>query len=89
MNDEQLIEKYTQVMGMKTGEVLEVKPVDGGHAVLTHDKRWTLVRDDGTFVLGDEGQAAPVFTHERDAGVAEPDAKDESAAKNAPKGRGR
>lgn len=64
MND---IERAAAQMGMKRSEVLEVVPVDDGHAVRTHDEQWTLVRDDGTMSPG----AAPELTLERDSGVVE------------------
>lgn len=38
-------EEAAQIMGMKTREVLDVIEVDGGHAVLTKDGRWSLLVD--------------------------------------------
>jgi hypothetical protein len=78
-----LIEQLAAVMGMKPHrEVQEAVPVDGGHAVRTHDDRWTLVRDDGTT----EPCAAPELVVERDHGAAEPEPE---TVKAEPKRRGR
>lgn len=68
------IERCARLMGMKPHrEVLEAVPVDGGHAVRTHDGRWTLVRDDGTT----EPTVAPELVVERDHGTAEPEPEPE------------
>lgn len=75
------IESVAALMGMKPHrEVQEVVPVDDGHAVRTHDGRWTLVRDDGTT----SPAAAPELVVERDHGTAEPE-----PVKPEPKRRGR
>lgn len=88
-----LIERYAALMGMKPHrEVLEVVPVDDGHAARTHDGRWTLVRDDGT-MRPVEAPAALVDADESEAAMlrgfhGEPE--DEApAGKPAPKRRGR
>lgn len=80
---EKLIEEYATRMGMKAyREVKEVVPVDGGHAVRTHDGRWTLVRDDGVMELVDTDKAAMLRGFH-----GEPEAK--PAADPAPKPRSR
>jgi hypothetical protein len=53
------IEKYARLLGMKPHrEVLEVREVEGGHAVRTHDGQWTLVRDSGVVSPIDGAYAA-------------------------------
>lgn len=84
-----------RAMGMKRSEVIDVVPVDEGHAVRTHDWRWTLVRDDGTMRPCEEPAS---LVADRDSGVAAAieDVVDlaeliteEAAEKPAPKRRGR
>ncbi len=54
------IETAAQLMGMKPDrEVRQVVPVDDGHAVLTHDGRWTLIRADGSMEFGVAEPSAP------------------------------
>jgi hypothetical protein len=83
MKDEEALEQVAHLMGMKPSEVREVVEVGDGVKARTHDGRWTLIRDDGTFELTD----APAVTVERDHGVAEPDAEAKPAAKPDPKRR--
>jgi hypothetical protein len=57
------IETAAQLMGMKPHrEVREVVPVDGGHAVHTHDDQWTLITDDnevaGAIPAPEQGEQA-------------------------------
>jgi len=78
-----LIEQYAARMGMKPHrEVLEVVPVDDGHAVRTHDGQWTLIRADGSLGHRADAPAAPIA-------AIEPEPEPEPAATPAPKRRSR
>lgn len=96
---DKLIEQHARQVGMKPTEVLEVVPVDDGHAVRTHDGQWTLVRDDGVLVHAYPAPESPT-SGEADAGEAteamlrgfrgEADPVDKPATRPAtPKRRGR
>lgn len=72
-----------QAMGMKPSEIVDARNAPDGLLVKTHDRNWTLVREDGSFELRGKDPAGQVADEPGD----EP-AADQEPKKAAAKGRG-
>ncbi|SRR6266540_424806 len=68
-------------LGMAVREVVDVRPVEGGTIVVTHDGYWTIVTDAGELVFGMDAITARV-------GPADPGESDESPARPVDDGSG-